>query len=206
MGSCDRNCSAKRSTSDQSVSSWSRVASSGCPPLYVIRFIIQRSSGLYFVNVIAPLTTNATAVLRQAIYFPYAWALEYARGRVLDLLVECETYPISGRGLRPDFERDDQVPFVDVVATIDDEKRQGCVFMLNRDLEAERELVLEWQDPTPAQVLACQTLTGADLKATNTFEAPERVAPRPLDAPRAAARMAFKLPARSYTVAHLGMT
>jgi alpha-L-arabinofuranosidase len=157
------------------------------------------------VNVIAPLMTNATAVLRQATYFPYAWALEYARGRVLELLVESETYPISGRGLRPDFARDDQVPFVDVVATVDDEKRQGCVFMLNRDLEADRELVLEWQDPTPARVLACQTLTGPDLKASNTFEGPERVAPRPLDAPRAAARMSFKLPPRSYTVAHLAM-
>jgi alpha-L-arabinofuranosidase len=158
------------------------------------------------VNVIAPLMTNATSVLRQAIYFPYAWALEYARGRVLDLLVESETYPISGRGLRPDFARDDQVPFVDVVATVDDEKRQGCVFMLNRDLEAERELVLEWQDPTPTRVLACQTLTGPDLKASNTFEGPERVAPRPLDAPRAAARMSFKLPPRSYTVAHFALT
>jgi alpha-N-arabinofuranosidase len=158
------------------------------------------------VNVIAPLMTNATSVLRQTIYFPYAWALEYARGRVLDLLVEGETYPISGRGLRPDFARDDQVPFVDVVATVDDETRQGCVFMLNRDLEAERELVLEWQDPTPARVLACQTLTGPDLKASNTFEATERVAPRPLDAPRAAARMVFTLPPRSYSVAHLGMT
>ena len=158
------------------------------------------------VNVIAPLMTNATAVLRQAIYFPYAWALEYARGRVLDLLVESETYPITGRGLRPDFARDDQVPFVDVVATVDEEKRQGCVFMLNRDLEVDRELVLEWQDPTPTRVLACHTLTGPDLKASNRFDALERVAPRPLDAPRAASRMTFKLPSRSYTVAHLEMT
>ena len=58
-------------------------------------------------------------VLRQTIYYPYAWALQYARGRVLDLLVESETYPIAAAGLRADFARDDQVPFLDVVATLD---------------------------------------------------------------------------------------
>ena len=50
------------------------------------------------VNVIAPLLTNATSVLRQSIYYPYAWGLKYARGRVLDLGVECETYPVKAAG------------------------------------------------------------------------------------------------------------
>ena len=155
------------------------------------------------LNVIAPLVTNETSVLRQSIYYPYAWSLQYARGHVLDLLVESETYPIEGRGLRPDFARDDQVPFVDLAATLDGPGGQAAVFMLNRDLETEREVVLEWRDPVPTRVLACQTLTGTDLKAFNTFEQPKRVVPQPLDAPQAGARMTFRLPARSYTVAHL---
>jgi alpha-L-arabinofuranosidase len=75
--------------------------------------------------------------------------------------------------------------------------------MLNRDLDAERELVLEWRDSTPTRVLACETLTGPDLKAFNTFEEPKRVIPHPLEPPAANARMTFKLPARSYTVAHI---
>jgi alpha-N-arabinofuranosidase len=155
------------------------------------------------LNVIAPLMTNKTSVLRQTIYYPYAWGLQYARGRVLDLVVESETYPILAKGLRADFARDDQVPFVDVVATIDPQNGQACVLMLNRDLESEREVVLEWRDPTPTRVLACQTLTGPDLKASNTFEQPKQVVPRTLDAPQAGARMTFKLPARSYSVVHI---
>ena len=158
------------------------------------------------INVIAPLMTNKTSVLRQTIFYPYAWALQYARGRVLDLWVESETYPITGRGLRPDLARDDQVPFVDVAATINPQNGQACVLMLNRDLESERELVLEWRDSTPARVLACETLTGPDLKAANTFEQPQRVVPRQLEAPKAGSRMAFRLPPRSYSVAHLGLT
>jgi alpha-N-arabinofuranosidase len=155
------------------------------------------------INVIAPLVTNDTSVLRQSTYYPYAWALQYARGRVLDLKVESETYPISADGLRADFARDDQVPFIDVTATMDPQNGQVSVLMLNRDLESERELVLEWRDVTPARMLACQTLTGADLKAFNTFEQPQRVAPRPLETPTIGSRMTFKLPARSYSVAHL---
>jgi len=155
------------------------------------------------LNVIAPLVTNKTSVLRQSIYYPYAWALQYAKGRVLDLAVECDTYPITAAGLRPDMARDDQVPFVDVTATFDPQSGQTAVLMLNRDLDAERELILEWQDPLPKRVLACETMTGSDLKAFNTFEDPKRVIPKPLDPPAAGARMTFKLPPRSYTVAQI---
>ena len=155
------------------------------------------------LNVIAPLTTNATSVLRHTIYYPYAWALKYARGRVLDLRVDGESYPIKAAGLRPDFARDDRVPYVDVSATLDPATGQLAVFMLNRDLEGEREVVLEGRDFTPTRVLASETLTGADLKAANTFERPTLVAPRPLESPRVGSTMTFKLPPRSYSVAHI---
>ncbi len=155
------------------------------------------------VNVIAPLMTNETSVLRQTIYYPYAWALRYARGRVLDLLVESDVYPVKAAGLRADFARDDVVPYVDVVVTHDPQNRQVCVLMLNRDLELERELVLEFRDAAPTKVLASGTLTGTDLKATNTFDQPKRVSPGNLDLPQPGARMSFKLPPRSYSMVQL---
>lgn len=157
------------------------------------------------INVIAPLVTNAEQVLRQSIYYPYAWALKYARGRVFDLLVESEAYPIRPDGLRADFARRDVVPYVDVVATMDSQGGKVSLFMLSRDLESEREVIVDWRDPVPTKVLACQTLTGADLNAYNTFEQPKQVVPQTLDAPQLGDRMTFKLPARSYTVAHLAL-
>jgi len=155
------------------------------------------------VNVIAPLVTNESGVLRQSTYYPYSWALRYARGRVLDLRVESDTYAIKGTGLQADFARDADVPFLDLVATLDESAGQAAVLMLNRDLAAARDIVLEWDDVVPIRVLACETLTGPDLKAVNTFADPRRVAPQRLDPPAAAARMTFNLPPRSYTVAHL---
>ena len=157
------------------------------------------------VNVIAPLVTNDQGVLRQSTYYPYAWALRYARGRVLDLRVESQTYPITPTGLQADFARTGDVPFVDIVATLDEPGRQAALLVLNRDLTDERELSVEWDDIVPTRVLACETLTGADLKAFNTFDAPRRVVPQALAAPAAGNRMTLKLPPRSYTVVHLGL-
>jgi alpha-N-arabinofuranosidase len=155
------------------------------------------------VNVIAPLVTSPTGILRQSIYFPYAMVLKYARGRMLDINVESETYPIRAQGLRPDFARNADVPFLDVVATYDAQEKRIAVFALNRDLESERELALSFDDITPSKVLACETVTGPDLKAFNTFENPNKVVTSKLDAAKAGARMTVKLPARSYTVVHL---
>jgi alpha-L-arabinofuranosidase len=121
---------------------------------------------------------------------------------VLDLRVASDTYEIRAGNLQPDFARNDRLPFIDVVITHDRERSEAAVFMLNRDFDGERELVLEWEGATPTRVLACETLTGPDLKAINTFDAPNRVVPAALEAPRAGRRMTFRLPKASYTVAH----
>ena len=97
------------------------------------------------------------------------------------------------------------MPFVDLVATIDEPAKQAVVLLLNRDLEGEREVVLEWADVVPSRVLACETLTGTDLKAFNTFDEPRRVVPQPLAAPAPGTRMTIRLPPRSYTALHLGL-
>ncbi len=63
--------------------------------------------------------------------------------------------------------------------------------------------LVDCRDLIPTRVLAAETLTGADLKASNSFERPTLVAPRALEAPAPASTMTFKLPARSYSVVHL---
>ena len=157
------------------------------------------------VNVIAPLMTSDKGILRQSTYYPYAMALKYATGRVLDLQMEGETYPIRAAGARGTFARDMDVPFVDAVATYDAAKKQVAVFALNRDLSNERELALSFDDITPSRVLACETITGSDLKAANSFEDPNKVVAQKLDAGTAGGKMTVKLPARSYTVIQLAV-
>jgi alpha-N-arabinofuranosidase len=157
------------------------------------------------VNVIAPLVTSDQGVLRQSTYYPYAWALRYAKGRVLDLRVESDTYAITPNDLQADFARTGDVPFLDVVATIDEPARRATVLILNRDLTQERELIVDWDGVVPQRVLACETLTGSDLKAFNTFDAPRRVAPQAMPPPAPGGRMTLVLPPGSYTVVHLAL-
>jgi alpha-N-arabinofuranosidase len=144
------------------------------------------------INVIAPIMTDANGILRQTIYYPYSWALEFARGAVLDLLVQSSTYDVSGL---------DQVAHVDVAGAFDPSDGKLCLFILNRDLSKSHDVEVVWEDATPARLIAASVLTGDDLKAANSFAAPQRVVPQSLAAPgTGGAKTKFEVPAHSYTV------
>ncbi len=154
------------------------------------------------INVIATITTSKEGLMKHPTYYPYAWALEHAKGEVLDLAVESETYEVSklGRGPGPG-----PVPYLDVAGTLDRKKGILSLFVLNRDFAKEREFEVVWREAAPKRVRAAKVLTGPDLKAFNTFEEPNRVAPQNLEPPRAGSRMNFKVPAQSYSVFELAL-
>ncbi len=144
------------------------------------------------INVIAPIMTNAKGTLRQTIFYPYSFALQFARGAVLNLLVESPTYEVPQLG---------QVPFLDAAGTLNPEDGKVSLFILNRDLNKAHAIEINWQERAPSQVLTSTTLTGSDLKAFNSFEASQRVIPQKFDKPSTAGgRTKFEVPARSYTV------
>src|SRR5580700_4703920 len=111
------------------------------------------------VNVIAPIMTNESGILRHSIYYPYSWALKYAHGRALSIAPEGPTYevatlgrPIESIGLpAPGF---GDVQYLDVVAVLDEEKKTANIFVLNRDLEKAQDLEITWHDLTPKSVTA----------------------------------------------------
>jgi alpha-N-arabinofuranosidase len=141
------------------------------------------------VNVIAPIMTNEKGFFRQTTYYPYVWALQYARGEVLDLAVDCPSYEVEGKG---------QIPYLDVAATM--EGRKYSLFILNRDLEKPHDVEIVWREAPPERVLFSQVLTGDNLKAFNSFEDPEKVAPQPFEPPASGTKTVIQVPPRSYTV------
>lgn len=126
------------------------------------------------VNVIAPILTNASGLLRQTIYYPYSWALQFARGNVLNVALESPTYEITGFG---------QVPYLDVAGTTSAEDVKTALFVLNRDLAKGHQLEVVWRDRSGMRVLDSMVLTGNDLKTVNSFETPDKVIPRKLEKP-----------------------
>jgi alpha-N-arabinofuranosidase len=143
------------------------------------------------VNVIAPITTNESGFIRHTIYYPYAWALQCARGDVLDLAVDSPTYAVPGN---------EAVPYLDVAATLDKGSGALALFILNRDLNKARDIEVVWRESPPQRVTVSQVLTGTDLKAFNSFENPTRVAPQSFEAPKTGSRTTFQVPPHSYTV------
>ncbi|HEX8713296.1 MAG TPA: alpha-L-arabinofuranosidase C-terminal domain-containing protein [Terracidiphilus sp.] len=162
------------------------------------------------VNVIAPIMTNEDGILRQTIYYPYAWALKYGRGKALSLVPEGPGYEVDSLGAPteaggvpiPGFGK---VNYLDVVATLDDENKTANFLVMNRDLQNEQELEIDWHDLTPGSVKTFQTITGNDLKALNTFADPKKVVPQTLENPKVGSRMSVKFPARSYSVLSLSL-
>lgn len=143
------------------------------------------------VNVIAPIMTNSNGLFRQTIYHPYSWALQFARGAALDLLVDSPTHDVAGIGA---------VAYVDAAASFQSDSGAATFFLLNRDLDKPHTVEILWEgsSPRPGDV---SVLTGADLKASNSFDAPTRVAPQKGEKPAVTAgRTILELPPRSYTV------
>ncbi|HEY6385424.1 MAG TPA: alpha-N-arabinofuranosidase [Candidatus Acidoferrum sp.] len=152
---------------------------------------VQLACLAQLVNVIAPIMTNADGLLRQTIYYPYSWALEFARGSALELMVESPTYEVTSMGA---------VSYVDASATHQADTGKSALFLLNRDLAKPHQVEIVWEGSSPRAGDAV-VLTGRDLKAANAFDAPARVAPQKAEKPSTAGgRTTLELPPRSYTV------
>ena len=149
------------------------------------------------VNVIAPIMTNANGLYRQTIFYPYSWALQYAQGAALDILLESPaSYEVQGMG---------QVPYLDVAGTYNQADGSLSLFVLNRDLSKPQQFEVNWEDKTVGRLLSSFVLTGTDLKAVNGFDAPQRVVPQAADKPSTSGnRTKFEVPPRSYSVFHWG--
>jgi len=145
------------------------------------------------VNVIAPIMTNSSGLYRQTIYYPYSWGLRFARGSVLDVLVDApSTYEVAGMG---------SVAHLDVTATIDSSTGNIAVFILNRDLKNSQQVELMWETGAPGKPQAAWVLTGDDLKAVNGFDSPERVKPVAAAMPSTSGGVTtLAAPPRSYSV------
>jgi alpha-L-arabinofuranosidase len=149
------------------------------------------------INVIAPIMTDANGLFRQTIYYPYSWGLQFAKGDVLSLQVQSSTYDLSGM---------DHVAHVDVAGSLDHNAGKLSLFLLNRDLSKSHDVEVVWEDAAPSRVIASSILTGDDLKASNSFAAPQHVVPQPFSVPAGSgSRTKFELPPRSYTVVQWSM-
>jgi len=136
------------------------------------------------VNVIAPImTATGGPAWRQTIFFPFADMSRHGRGRVLRSLVECDTFAANyydPRGTIDQFFPIPSAPYLKLAAVAD---AQGGLKLLalNRHLTEALELDVSARGFASLAVAGATQLRHSDLHARNTQQAPDTVAPRPLD-------------------------
>jgi alpha-N-arabinofuranosidase len=159
------------------------------------------------VNVIAPIMTETGgSAWRQTIFFPFAQMSRLGRGSVLRSKVEVETYDAAYYDPRGADELTfpvTGVPYLKLAAVASDNGGLTA-FLLNRDLKQEMDVSLEARGFGRLAVAEAQELHHADLKATNTCDAPEQVRPGALgDVAVDGSRIRARLKPASWNVIHL---
>ena len=147
------------------------------------------------VNVIAPIMTETGGrSWRQTIFYPFRDMSRYGRGVALKPLVSSPVYDAPGY---------EAVPYLDTMAVATD-----CggvnIMMVNRDLDNPLPVEIDLRSFGPLVGEGYTLLTHEDLKAVNTADAPDAVAPVEMPAPQVAdGRLQMRLPAKSWNVVRL---
>ncbi|WP_433062957.1 alpha-N-arabinofuranosidase [Dactylosporangium sp. CS-033363] len=122
------------------------------------------------VNAIAPIRAEPGGpAWRQSIFHPFALTARLARGEVLRVAMDSPDYDTARYG---------RVPVLDAVATHDRDAGEVAVFAVNRDRARPLRLRLDHAAFAGHRVTGHTTLDDALPGATNSADAPDRVAPR----------------------------
>ncbi len=131
--------------------------------------IVKMANMAQLVNVIAPIFTNEKELFLQTIYFPLQLYSQHAQGTSLDVYVGCETYDtdefLVGLGERGT--RQEEVPYLDVSATIKDGELMIAVVNRHKDESITTDILC--QTGEFAGEFEVYEVNGPDIKSSNDF-------------------------------------
>lgn len=147
------------------------------------------------VNVIAPILTTREAMLKQSIYYPLMLFSQIAKGVALDVAVKAPMLETKQFGA---------MPLLDVSASYQPESGEHAIFIVNRSQTEPLPLDIHWQDLKPNSIRAVHQVAGTDPKAHNTYENPNVITSKLVDAPTVQGGVAsMVLPPLSFTAIEL---
>jgi alpha-N-arabinofuranosidase len=121
------------------------------------------------INVIAPIMTeHGGGACRQTIFFPFLHASLYGRGAALQPVVMSPKYDSK------DFT---DVPYLESVAVMNEEKEELTLFAVNRSLSEDMLVSLDLKGFEGYEPFEHIALENEDLRAVNTVKAPGVVHP-----------------------------
>lgn len=121
------------------------------------------------VNVIAPILTKPDGLVLQTIFYPLELYSRTAGSTALDVYWSGDTFSTPEH---------DAVRYLDVAATFDEEAKQVSVYVVNRHPEGALETEVKLSEGRFVGTGQAFVVNGADVKTTNTFDAPDGVTTR----------------------------
>ena len=114
------------------------------------------------VNVIAPIfTKTGGGVFEQTIFYPFMHLSNYGRGSALLPLVDCPKY---------DCKQFTDVPYLEAIATFDEEKGEMAIFCVNKSIDESVALdinLMDFEGLKPTQFIS---MDGCNKKDENSFD------------------------------------
>lgn len=142
------------------------------------------------VNVLAPIVTRPDGLLLQSIFYPFQLYSTLAGPTVLDIYWDGETFAGGDHsGLR----------MLDVTATLDAGRKSLTVFVVNRSADCAAETTVTLSSGRFAGPVQAHIVNGPDIKAVNTFDAPDQVRSRRVDLRAEGDRLALSFEPHSIT-------
>ena len=121
------------------------------------------------VNVIAPIMTETGGrCWAQTIFYPFMYTSMHGRGTAVRTFCSCGSY---------DTDKMKNIPYVDSASVISEDESEITLFAVNRSLNDECELSIDMSGYADYRISQHISMEGDDLKAVNTAEEPENVAP-----------------------------
>lgn len=118
------------------------------------------------VNVIAPIFTRPDGLFLQTTFYPFEIYAQTCGDTALDVHWDGETFSAAGfSGLR----------VLDVSATLNSSNKKLAIYLVNRSESMAQETTIELVQGSFAGPVQQYLLNGPDVKAVNSFEAPETV-------------------------------
>ena len=115
------------------------------------------------VNVIAPIfTKTGGGVFEQTTFFPFMHLSNYGRGSALLPLVDCPKY---------DCKKFTDVPYIETIATFDEENEEMTVFCVNKSLDESVVLDVNLMDFEGYKPVEFISMDGYGIKDENNLEA-----------------------------------
>jgi alpha-L-arabinofuranosidase len=128
--------------------------------------IVKMANIAQIVNVIAPIFTRSDRLVLQTIFYPFELYSRTCGNKALDVWWDVDTF--SGGAYRG-------VRTLDVTATLNEQKKQLVLYVVNRNLRQTTETEISLASGVFKNTAKIHIVNGLDIKAENTIKSPNMV-------------------------------